>query len=65
MNGRKSNSMVVDRPSVHGSSDSRYGWMRVMDVHMVRGGPMKEAIIISVILIVAVIIWMPRKGGKG
>ena len=65
MNGlRKGNSLVVDRISVYGNHGNRYGVMRNLDVHMVRGGKMREAIIISVILIVAVIIWMPRKGGK-
>lgn len=30
----------------------------------IRGERMKEAIIISVILILAVVLWMPKKGGK-
>lgn len=66
MNGRrKSNSMVVDRPSIHGNDSARYGVLRCLDAHLVRGGPMKEAIIISVILIIAVLLWSPpRKGGK-
>ena len=29
-----------------------------------KGGTMREAIIIGTILIIAVIIWRPRKGGK-
>jgi hypothetical protein len=30
---------------------------------LIRGGKMREAIIIGTILIIAVIIWRPRKGG--
>lgn len=56
--------MELDRACVHGDIGSRYGVLRNMDVHLVRGGPMREAIIISVILILAVIVWTPRKGGR-
>ena len=37
MRGR-SNRLVMDRTSVHGSISNRYGVLRCMDVHMVRGG---------------------------
>ena len=30
----------------------------------IRGGAMREGIIISVILILAIWLWMPKKGGK-
>lgn len=60
---RRSDALVVVGPSLHGTSNDRYGWMRVMDVHMVRGGKMREAVIISAILLIAVIIWKPRQKG--
>lgn len=60
---RGSNDLVVVGPSLHGTSNDRYGWMRVLDVHMVRGGKMREAVIISAILLIAVIIWKPRQKG--
>lgn len=57
----KSNSLVMDRTCVHGNISNRYGVLRGLDIHMVRGGHMREAIIISVILIIALIIWKPGK----
>lgn len=57
--------MVMDRTDFHGSHEYRNCVLRSVDVHLVKGGPMREAIIISVILILAVLMWMPRKGGKG
>ena len=60
MNG-KSNRLVMDRVSVHGNVSNRYGVLRCLDVHMVRGGNMREAIIISVILIIALWLWKPGK----
>lgn len=60
----RGNSLVMDRADLHGIVGDRHGVLRCLDVHMVRGGPMREAIIISVILILAVIVWRPRKGGR-
>ena len=60
---RRSDGLVVVGPSLHGTINDRYGWMRVMDVHMVRGGKMREAVMISAILLIAVIIWKPRQKG--
>lgn len=60
---RGSNGLVVDRACVHGNNDDRYGVLRGLDVHMVRGGKMREAVIISAILLIAVIIWKPRQKG--
>ena len=57
----KSNSLVMDRTRIHGNISNRYGVLRGLDIHMVRGGHMREAIIISVILIIALIIWKPGK----
>lgn len=54
--------MGLDRSRLHGNNEYRYGVLGNLDVHMVKGGRMREAIIISVILILAVIFWMPRKG---
>lgn len=59
--GRANHSMVMDRISVHGGSDNRYGWMSNLDVHCVRTGNM--GIVIG-ILIIAVIVWWPRKGDR-
>lgn len=63
MNG-KGNSMVMDRTHIHGSHECRNGVLRNLDAHLVKGGAMREAIIISVILIMAVVAWMPKKGGR-
>ena len=56
--------MVMDRLGVHGCDEYRNGVLHTLDAHLVRGGTMREAIIISVFLILAVIVWMPKKGGK-
>lgn len=56
--------MELDRTDFYGIGGVRYGVLRGVDVHMVKGGQMREAIIISVILILAVLMWMPRKGGR-
>lgn len=63
MNGR-GNSMELGWTYFHGNHEHRNGVLGHLDVHMVKGGQMREAIIISVILILAVLMWMPRKGGK-
>ena len=60
---RRSDGLVVVGPSLHGTINDRYGWMRNLDVHMVRGGKMREAVMISAILLIAVIIWKPRQKG--
>lgn len=56
--------MELYRTSVYGSHEYRNGVLSHLDSHILRGGRMREAIIISAILILAVIIWMPKKGGR-
>ncbi len=57
--------MVMDRPDLHGGHEYRNAVLRNLDVHLVRGGTMREAIIIGTILILVVIVWRkPKKGGK-
>lgn len=56
--------LELHRPDFHGSDEYRNAVLRNLDVHLVKGGAMREAIIISVILILAVIVWMPKKGGR-
>lgn len=53
--------MVLDRACVHGNNDDRYGVLRGLDRNLLRGGNM--GIVIG-ILIIAVILWWPRKGGR-
>lgn len=60
----RGNSLVMDRAGLHGDNEYRNAVLRCLDVHMVKGEIMREAIIISVILILAVIVWRPRKGGR-
>lgn len=61
--GRRNNAGDLDRTRLHGNIDGRYGWLRNLDIHMVRGGKMREAVIISTILLLAVILWLPRQKG--
>ena len=61
---RRNNNLVMDRPDLHGDGGSRYGLWADLDSKLIRGGKMREAILIGTILILAVIIWRPRKGGK-
>ena len=61
---RRSDGLVLDRPYLHGDGGYRYGLWANLDRNLIRGGKMREAIIIGTILILAVIIWRPRKGGK-
>lgn len=56
--------MVMDWSRDHGSDKHRDGVLGSVDVFLLKGGAMREAIIISVILILAVWLWMPRKGGR-
>lgn len=56
--------LELHRPDLYGGNEYRNAVLRNLDVHLVRGGAMREAIIISAILILAVIVWMPKKGGK-
>ena len=56
--------MDMDRVGIHGNHEYRNAVLCNLDVHLVKGGAMRGAIIISVILILAVIVWMPKKGGK-
>lgn len=58
---RRSESFVLDRTFLHGNVGRDYGVFSSLDVHMVKGGEMREIIIISIILILAVLIWRPRK----
>ena len=58
---RGSNGLVVDRACLHGAINDRYGVLRGLDRNLLRGGDM--GIVIG-ILIIAVILWWPRKGGK-
>ena len=65
MNGlRKGNGMELVRTGVYGGIGNRYGVLRHLDVHVVRGGKVREVIIILIFLITAIIVWMPKKGGK-
>lgn len=52
--------MVMDRIDIHGSDEYRNGVLNHLDAHMVRTGNM-ELWVIAIILILAVIAWMPRK----
>lgn len=62
--GRQNHYLELDRTDLHGGHEYRNAVLRNLDVHLVRGGAMREAIIISAILILAVIVWMPKKGGR-
>lgn len=53
--------MVVGRTDLHGDNVNRYGVLGGVDRNILKGGSMREAIIISAILILAVILWAPRK----
>ena len=55
--------MDMDRTCIYGDGGVRYGVLRSMDVHMVRNKYMEIAYIL-LILIVAVLLWRPRKGDK-
>ena len=57
----RSKHIVVDRSDPYGNGVNRYGVLGVMDRNLLKGCYMREAIIISVILIMAVIIWAPKK----
>jgi hypothetical protein len=57
--------LELHRSRIHGSDEHRNGVLRNLDVHLVRNGAMREAIIIGFFLITAVLVWtIPRKGGK-
>lgn len=58
--GRKTNSANIHGFGFVGDDNDRNGVLRCLDEHMVRTGNMAVVIII---LILAVILWMPRKGG--
>lgn len=57
----RSNGFQLDRSDLHGLRVDRYGVFGILDRNLLKGGYMREAIIISIILIVAVIIWAPKK----
>ena len=63
MNGRKGNGMDLHRTNLHGPDRDRNGVLYCLDRNVNKGGTMREAIIISVILILAVLLWKPWKGG--
>ena len=56
--------MELVRTGIYGGVGNRYGVLRGLDVHVVRGGKMREVVIILIFLITAIIVWMPKKGGK-
>lgn len=57
--------MELHRSRIHGSDEHRNGVLRNLDVLLIRGGAMREAIIIGFFLLTAVLVWtIPRKGGK-
>lgn len=60
---RTYNNLVVCRADLANRGGCRYGVLSDLDRRLIRGGKMREAIIIGTILIIAVIIWRPRKGG--
>lgn len=65
MNGlRKGNGMELVRTGFSDRSRHRYGVWSGISFRMIRGGKMREVIIIFIFLITAIIVWMPKKGGK-
>ena len=57
--------MELHRSRIHGSDEHRNGVLGHLDILLIRGGAMREAIIIGFFLITAVLVWtIPRKGGK-
>lgn len=56
--------MGLSRVGVHDYRGYCDGVQSGIRFRMIRGGRMREAIIIGTILILAVIIWKPRKGGR-
>ena len=56
--------MGLSRACVFDSDRHRNGLWTNLDVCMIRGGRMREAIIIGLFLILAIIAWKPRKGGR-
>lgn len=60
---RTGHNLDVCRACLADRGGCRYGVLSDLDRRLIRGGKMREAIIIGTILILAVIIWRPRKGG--
>lgn len=58
---RASHNLELHRTDIHGTDSGRYGCLRVMDAHMVRGGNM--GLVIG-ILVIALILWWPRDKGE-
>ena len=57
--------MVMDRTDLHGDHEYRNAVLTNLDILLIRGGSMREAIIIGTILILVVIVWRkPKKGGR-
>ena len=56
--------VVIHRSWVPRSDEHRNGVLCGVDRMLLRSGQMRETIIISAILILAVWLWIPRKGGK-
>lgn len=61
---RSSNGIGLHRPGSSCSGEHRDGVLEHLDRNLLRGGAMRELIIIAVILIIALIIWKPRKGER-
>ena len=62
--GRRSYGMVLDRSDLYGNDVHRNGVLHGMDVSLRGIRTMREVTIILLILILAVWMWRPRKGGK-
>ena len=56
--------MVMDRTDFHGVGEYRNAILSNLDVRILEVKHMREIIIIGVILILALIVWRPRKGDK-
>lgn len=53
--------LVLDRTDLYGSRRGRNGPLASIDFRLIRGGKMREAIIISTIMILTVIMWWPKE----
>ena len=60
---RANNNMVMDRADLLGSDITRNAVLLNLDAHLVKGGKMRELMIITLILILALFIWA-QKGGR-
>lgn len=63
--GRQNHYLELARTDLHGNNKHRDGVLGNLDIFLIRGGAMREAIIIGTILILVVIVWRkPKKGGR-